>query len=341
MNPHRPEDLKVGEEDGEEEEFRHHTAGFIGIRREFSALVHHEAPNLAVQKCEDDIMDLRGQLETKDKELTGLRKRVKDLEEKNNDLEFQLEKKCDEVKSLRGRIQKLEDEKRSLQEQLVLVKFNLDNITEEVALLSKSKEAQDEKNVELEGKLRKIQSTLEVVEGDLETTKEENKNLKVEVKEVRNQQRYVQGASLRLPLPAGEQNRAMSQLVELSCQIQDKMYSIVLPDDFTPVLRYTVKSIEKDIHRLPKTDAKQQEAIARWEKLKIGLEWNDDKTEVLQSLRESHNVVERPEEVLDEQRLWQCTKFLQKEGILKGWLSPDHVNGLIEIWKRLKQFKTE
>ncbi|KAK3726508.1 hypothetical protein QZH41_014242 [Actinostola sp. cb2023] len=123
MNPHRPEDLKVGEEDGEEEESRHHTARFICTRREFSAaLVHHEAPNLAVQKCEDDIMDLRGQLETKDKELTGLRKRVKDLEEKNNDLEFQLEKKCDEVKTLKGRIQKLEDEKRSLQEQLVLTK---------------------------------------------------------------------------------------------------------------------------------------------------------------------------------------------------------------------------
>ncbi|KAK3736607.1 hypothetical protein QZH41_006366 [Actinostola sp. cb2023] len=340
MNPHRPEDLQVGEEDGEEEEFRHHTAGFIGIRREFS-VVHHEAPNLAVQRCEDDIMDLRGQLETKDKELTGLRKRVKDLEEKNNDLEFQLEKKFDEVKTLKGRIQKLEDEKRSLQEQLVLVKLSLVNITEEIAVLSKSKEAQDEKNVELEGKLRKIQSALEVVEGDLETTKDENKNLKAEVKQVRNQQRYVQGAPLRLSLPAGDQNRAMSQLVELSCQIQDTMYNIVLPDDFTPVLRYTVKSIEKDIQRLPKTDVKQQEAIARWEKLKTDLEWNDDKTEVLQSLRESHNVVELPAEVLDERRLRNCTKFLQKEGILKGWLSPDHVNGLIEIWKRLKQFKTE
>lgn len=316
-------------DDDQGQQFR---AGFhIGIRREVN-VVH----GVSTLQCEDDIMDLKKQLIDKDKEIEDLRKRVKELEGKNNDLEFQLQNKCDEVNKLNKRINKLEDEKRSLEKDLASVKHTLKTVEENVDELSSSKEAQELTNFELERNMRKVTTSLKDVEEQLTRTTEKNKQLEAEIQEVRKQQRYVQGApALRLPLPAEEQHLAMKALTQMACFILSAMYKFVLPDHYTSVINYTVAMIEKDIQRLPKTDKERSEANKKWEKLKKDLSWSEDKTEILRTLHESRNSIDWGSQDLNEQLLRDCTNYLHQENILKGWLNVDHITGLIEVWKRL------
>ena len=51
---------------GDNEEYAHGIIGITGIRRELR-VVQHGIPNPAVQKCEDNIEELREQLDSKEK----------------------------------------------------------------------------------------------------------------------------------------------------------------------------------------------------------------------------------------------------------------------------------
>ena len=78
----------------------------------------------------------------------------------------------------------------------------------------------------------------------------------------------------------------------------------------------------------------REKAKDQWESLKKDLNL-DDKYEILSSLRESRNVTQCMGELLEEEHLIGCARFLEEENLLKGWVTMEHVKGLIEIWKKL------
>ena len=81
----------------------------------------------------------------------------------------------------------------------------------------------------------------------------------------------------------------------------------------------------------------REKAKNRWKSLKSDLHLTDEKCEVFSSIRESRNGQEIMEELLEEQYLRDCAIFLEKENLLKGWLTMKHVTELIDIWKKLSE----
>lgn len=311
----------------------------LGI--EIASVMHQSIQGGMSRHIREEIHELKEQLQEKDSELEKLRKKVKDLEDKNNNLSIKLEAKDDEVKSLKERIKTLEDEKKHLEQELASVQFKLKAVEDDVKKITKSQESDEEKYVKLEEKFKKIQYTLDGVVEDLETTKNENKKLNHELKQVRHQSRYVAGVpSELLPLPATEDSKALTSLGEMCLQIQAKLYKKTLPNHFTPIRSYKISTLKKDIKKLCKTEEEKRQALERWEDLKATLplkeEEEEELEEALDALQDGYkrcHDTKLPE--LSEKLLKKSAEVLERLNILKGWISLERVNGLIDIWKRL------
>jgi hypothetical protein len=97
-----------------------------------------------------------------------------------------------------------------------------------------------------------------------------------------------------------------------------------------------VKAFDKDIEKLSKTKEEKDQASKLWVELKTELKWNEDLEEALYALQDrySRSIDSNPPK-LCEKLLREYAAFLGELGILKGWLSPERVNNLILVWKRL------
>jgi hypothetical protein len=115
------------------------------------------------------------------------------------------------------------------------------------------------------------------------------------------------------------------------------MYKTILPQHFTPISSYKVKAFEKDIEKLSKSEEDKQQASKRWEELKTDLKWSEDLEEALDALQDtySRNYDSIPQTELCDSFLKKHAAVLEKQGILKGWLSIEWVNGLIDVLKLL------
>lgn len=283
-------------------------------------------------KHEFEIEDLKRRLEEKEVELADLRQKLKEIHEKNNDLQIKLNTKDKEVEQLKERIQTLEDEKRDLQDELSQVETKLKRLESEVKALNKSSRSHEEENQKLKENLQKVEYSLKTTEEKLNT---ENEKLKREVKQLREAQTVPMFEPSRMPvLPPSLQSAALLHFGELCWQIQGKMYQKVLPKYYTPVRSYKVKNIEKDVKKLVKTDEERNAANERWTVLKSKLNWSEDLEETIKSLQESRNIEAHPR--ISERSLHEYASVLEEDGILKGWLSREKVDELIEIWKHLK-----
>ncbi|XP_031570245.1 uncharacterized protein LOC116304624 [Actinia tenebrosa] len=140
-----------------------------------------------------------------------------------------------------------------------------------------------------------------------------------------------------MSVPASEDANALKNLGEMCLQIQAGFYKKILPGYFTPIRSYKVATLKKDIEKLSKTVNEKAEARKRWEDLKSTLQLKEeDFEEALDALQEgynrSHNL--KPPN-LNVKVLKESAESLERQKILKGWISLERVNGLIDIWKNL------
>lgn len=119
-----------------------------------------------------------------------------------------------------------------------------------------------------------VSGEMEGVKQDLEKTRNENQTLKKEVKDLQDTQQKLfpllsvkEGRPMLASPPVSPDLQASLRLGELSRQLQAKMYAYVLPQLFTPLANYKVKTIRRDVERLPKTEEEKEAARLRWAEL--------------------------------------------------------------------------
>ena len=136
------------------------------------------------------------------------------------------------------------------------------------------------------------------------------------------------------PPPISPDLQASLRLGELSRQLQAKMYAYVLPQSYTPIANYKVKTIRRDVERLPKTEEEKQTARQKWEELQKKLSWNDMYEEAMKLLQENRNVDAHPR--ITVKLLQEAAEVMETKGNLKGWLTRECVDVLIDMWKQLQ-----
>ncbi|KXJ08514.1 myosin-9 [Exaiptasia diaphana] len=278
-----------------------------------------------------EIESLKKQLEEKDVEIADLQQKLTKIQEKNNDLQIKLNTKDKEVEELKEKIEILEEEKAKLQDELSHVESKLKRLENDVKTLTKSSKSHEKENQKLKENLQKVEYSLRTTEEKLTS---ENEKLKREVKQMRETRTLPMLEQPRVPIQPKLQSAALLHLGELCWQIQGKLYQKVLPEYYTPVRSYKVKNIERDVKKLVQTDEERNAAKKRWEILKSKLNWCEEVEEAIKSLQDSRNLEAHPP--IDETLLHKYASALEEDGILKGWLSLERVNKLIDIWKSLK-----
>ena len=299
---------------------------------------------ISQQQQLEDIQQLKADVARKDEEINSLRQELRDLEQKNCELENALTLRNGEIKGLKDRIQKLEKEKRGLEDELAMVQKKVSRLEGEIDSLTASKDKQEEHNQLVQEKLGKADVNLARVKVELAQTKHENRILQKEIKEVKEAQQKSFSLTTRarplqfstpLEFQPISENAAVLYLGELCYQVQSQMYKAVLPKHFTPIRSYKVKSLLKDLQKLPKDEKEKQEAEQKWENLKMKLNWKDEYEDAMKSLQESRNREAHPQ--LTEEILQKAVEELDKRKALKGYLSVEFVESLIDMWKTLTQ----
>ena len=292
------------------------------------------------QEINNHIESLKAKIEEKNEEISSLQKKLRDLEDKNKKLDIALKTRIEEISKLKSRINKLESEKKGLEDKLRNVEGKLDRVEKEVQLLEEAKFAHEEENANLREKVTMVSEEMESVKEDLEKTRNENQVLKREVKELQDSQHKL------LPLTSGRPMLTASQvspdlqaslrLGELSRQLQTKMYAYVFPQSFSPIGNYKVKNIRRDVDKLPKTATEEEKTQARkrWEQLQKKLNWDEAYEDAVKLLQENRNVDAHPK--ISFKLLQEAAETMDEKGSLKGRLSRECIDVLIQMWKQLQ-----
>ena len=288
-----------------------------------------------------NIVSLKEKIEAKDEEIMRLHEALKDLEDKNKKLEIALKTRIEEISKLKSRINKLESEKKTLEDKLRNVEGKLDRVEREVERLEEANTVHEEENAKLKENFEVLAEEMKSVEGKLEKTRNENQVLKKEVKELKDShQKLLPLASGRPMLSAPQMApgvQASLYLGELSRQLQGKMYAYVLPQSFSPIGNYKVKTIRRDVERLPKTAEEKEKARKRWEELQNKLNWSEMYEDAIKLLQENRNVDAHP--IISAKLLHEAVEMMDARGSLKGRLSRECVDVLIKMWKILQSLE--
>ena len=325
-------------------EHRGRTAtAILSVVQEASQFERERITELMIGQHTDDIESLREKIEEKNEEISRLHKAMKDLEDKNKKLDIALKTRIEEITKLKNRIIKLEAEKKGLEDKLRYVEGKLDRVEREVEELDKAKQAHEEENVNLREHLAIINGEMESVKQDLALTRNENQNLKREVKDLQDTHQKLfpllpLGAKegrqmLAAPPPLSPELQASLRLGELSRQLQAKMYAYVFPQLYTPIVNYKVKTIRRDVEKLPKTEEEKEKARQRWVELQKKLDWNETYEEAVKLLQENRNIDAHPK--ITVKLLHEAANVMDAKGNLKGWLSRECVDLLINMWEQL------
>ena len=324
-------------------EHRGRTAtAILSVVEEASQFERERITELMIGQHTDDIESLREKIEEKNEEISRLHKAMKDLEDKNKRLDIALKTRIEEITKLKNRIIKLEAEKKGLEDKLRNVEGKLDRVEKEVEELDKAKQAHEEENANLREDLAIINGEMESVKQDLAMTRNENQNLKREVKDLQDTHQKLfpllpLGAKgkqmLAAPPPLSPDLQASLRLGELSRQLQGKMYAYVFPQLYTPIANYKVKTIRRDVEKLPKTEEEKEKARQRWVELQKKLDWNETYEEAVKLLQENRNIDAHPK--ITVKLLHEAVNVMDAKGNLKGWLSRECVDLLINMWEQL------
>lgn len=288
-----------------------------------------------------NIDSLREKIEEKDEEISRLQMALKDLQDKNKKLEIALKTRIEEISKLKARINKLESEKKTLEDKLRNVEGKLDRVEREVERLEEAKNIHEDENANLKENFEVLAEEMKSVEEKLEKTRTENQVLKKEVKELKeSHQKLLPLASARPMLSAPQMAsdvQASLYLGELSRQLQGKMYAYVFPQSFSPIGNYKVKTIRRDVERLPKTAEEKEKARKRWEELQHKLNWSEMYEDAIKLLQENRNMDAHP--TISAKLLQKAVEIMDAKGNLKGRLSRECVDVLIKMWKILQSLE--
>ena len=317
------------------------TTAILSVVQETSSFERERINEVIIGQHGDEIESLKEKIEEKNEEISRLHKAMKDLEDKNKKLDIALKTRIEEISKLKSRINKLENEKKGLEDKLRNVEGKLDRVEREVEELDKAKLAHEEENISLREHLAVVSGEMEGVKQDLEKTRNENQNLKKEVKDLQDTQQKLfpllsvkEGRPMLASPPVSPDLQASLRLGELSRQLQAKMYAYVLPQLFTPLANYKVKTIRRDVERLPKTEEEKEAARLRWAELQKKLNWDETYEEAVKLLQETRNVDAHPK--ITPKLLQEAVDAMEQKGNLRGRLSRECVDVLIAMWKQLQ-----
>ena len=288
---------------------------------------------IIISQHSGEIDSLKEKIEEKNEEILRLHKAIKVLEDKNKKLDIALKTRNEEVAKLKTRITKLEAEKKGLEDKLRNVEGKLDRMEKEVEELDKAKQVQEEENVNLKECLAIMSGEVESVKQELVSTRNENQNLKKEVRDLGQKlvtflpAGFKEGLPMLTPPPPPDLQASLC-LGELSRQLQAKMYKYVFPQLYTPIVGYKVKTIRRDLKRLPTEEANQ-----RWSELQKKLNWNETYEEAIKLLQENRNADAHPK--ITGKLLREAVEVLGEKGNLKGWLTRERLDVLISMWEQI------
>ena len=333
----------MGEDHFRQIEHRGRTAtAILSVVREASQVERERSTELMVDQHGDEIESLKEKIEEKNEEISRLHKAMKDLEDKNKKLDVALKTRIEEITKLKTRIGKLETEKKGLEDKLRIVEGKLDRFEKEVEELEKANRAHDEENMKLREDFAIMSGEMESVKDELILTRNENQNLTRKIKDLQDtQQKFFpltlgtkEGRQmLAAPPPVSPDLEASLRLGELCRQLQGKMYEYVLPQQFTPIGNYKVKTIRHDVEKLPKTEEEKEKARKRWVELQTKLDWNKTYEEAMKQLQHNRNADAHPK--ITAKLLHEAVEVMDSKGNLKGWLSRECVTVLITMWEQL------
>ncbi|XP_073245783.1 uncharacterized protein [Porites lutea] len=314
-------------------------AAILSVVRTTTTFEQENINELMIGQHGEQIKSLKEKIEEKNEEISRLEKAMKELEDKNKKLDIALKTRIEEITKLKSRIHKLETEKKGLEDKLRNVEGKLERVEKEVEELEKANVAHEEENASLKEHLQIISGEVESVKQDLEHSRRENHNLKKEVKDLQDthQKLFSFGVREGRPMLAPPQQpdlQASLRLGELSRQLQAKMYAFVFPQSYTPIANYKVKTIRRDLQRLPKTEEEKETARKKWDELQKKLKWDDMYEETLKLLQDNRNVEAHPK--ISTKLLQEAADTMDDKGNLKGWISREYIDVLIAMWRQLQ-----
>ena len=79
------------------------------------------------------------------------------------------------------------------------------------------------------------------------------------------------------------------RLGEISCQLRAKMYAYVLPQLFTSISNYKVRTRRRDVENLTTPEVEKVKSRQRRTKLRSKLKWNETYEEAMKQVQQNRN----------------------------------------------------
>lgn len=297
--------------------------------------VELEFKDLKIQNDEKnkEIRDLKISLESKDNEITAMKRELKDLKDQNDErakeikvLTISLESKDKEIIALKDKIRGLENALKSLELFTEALKKEWEDARE-----ASKKSEKDRKEMKLT--IEKLSKNIQRMTKERDQKEKDDLKWRKEFQEsMQRVQSYGRG-SQSLPDPA---ENAFILLGQMCSRVQAMMYQRVLPHLYNEEYLYKLEFLEEDIGR-QQGDLKRQ-AIERWDELKRKLSWDDiDHPRTLKEIQSKRNDVAHPN-LLTKELLYNSAEMMQEAGKLSGRMTC-HVRQIIKIWDLLDQME--
>ena len=298
--------------------------------------VELEFKDLKIQNDEKnkEIRDLKISLESKDNEITAMKRELKDLKDQNDErakeikvLTISLASKDKEIIALKDRIRELENALKSLELFTEALKNEWEDARE-----ARKKSEKDKKEMKLT--IEKLSKNIQRMTKERDQKEEDDLKWKKEFQESMQLVQSYRRRSQSLPDPV---ENAFILLGQMCSRVQAMMYQRVLPHLYNEEYLYKLKFLEQDIGR-QQGDLKRQ-AIERWDELKRKLSWDDiDHPRTLKEIQSKRNDVAHPN-LLTKELLYNSAEMMQEAGKLSGRMTLTRVRQIIKIWDLLDQME--
>ena len=288
-----------------------------------------EFKDLKIQNDEKnkEIRDLKISLESKDNEITAMKRELKDLKDQNDERAKEIKSKDKEIIALKDKIRGLENALKSLELFTEALKKECEDAREAC-----KKSEKDRKEMKLT--IEKLSKNIQRMTKERDQKEKDDLKWRKEFQEsMQRVQSYGRG-SQSLPDPA---ENAFILLGQMCSRVQAMMYQRVLPHLYNEEYLYKLKFLEQDIER-QQGDLKRQ-AIERWDELKRKLSWDDiDHPRTLKEIQSKRNDVAHPN-LLTKELLYNSAEMMQEAGKLSGRMTLTRVRQIIKIWDLLDQME--
>ena len=298
--------------------------------------VELEFKDLKIQNDEKnkEIRDLKISLESKDNEITAMKRELKDLKDQNDErakeikvLTISLASKDKEIIALKDRIRELENALKSLELFTEALKNEWEDARE-----ARKKSEKDKKEMKLT--IEKLSKNIQRMTKERDQKEEDDLKWKKEFQESMQLVQSYRRRSQSLPDPV---ENAFILLGQMCSRVQAMMYQRVLPHLYNEEYLYKLKFLEQDIER-QQGDLKRQ-ATERWDELKRKLSWDDiDHPRTLKEIQSKRNDVAHPN-LLTKELLYNSAEMMQEAGKLSGRMTLTRVRQIIKIWDLLDQME--